>query len=290
MNRTLFLLSFVIVLAGCENPYSKYYTDLTGGKSVLDNPNVILPTEKPTLIRGSNPDIDDKAMMEDGYLPLGFSIFNAGDINHNDALKHAKKIHACTVVTYCEYTNTVSGIAPMTVPTTQTSYHSGSVYGSGGFANYSGTSTTYGSTTSYIPYSYNRYDYYASYWIKAKTIRLGIHWNDLTEELRKKAGSNKGVYITAIVKGSPAFNGDLISGDVIRRFNEQEIIDRKHFQKLLDEVSNPAVELEIFRDGKTIKKQVQLHLTTQIQADHQPTEKLNPENGYGSGLAKNFDR
>lgn len=290
MNRILFLLSFVIVLAGCENPYSKCYQDFTGGKNILQDPKYLISTESPKRINGSSIDKDDKAMMEDGYLMLGVSSFWASDINQNDALKQAKKIHASTVITYCDYKETVSGVAPMTVPTTQTSYHSGSVYGSGMSANYSGTSTTYGSRTSYMPYSFNRYDYYASFWTKKKPSRLGVNLQDLTDEIRKKIGSNKGVYVIVVEKGSPAFDSDILSGDVIRRINGQEIIDYKHFHNLLGKTSNSDIELEIFRDGQTIQKKVQLRLTTQLQTDKQPTEKLTPENLNGSGLAKNLEK
>jgi len=254
----LALLSTAFTITGCTNPYSQYYTDLTGGQNVFESPKVILPTEKPKLIYGTNREIDEKKMLEDGYLPLGFSSFNAGEINQKEALKHAKKIHASTVIVYYNYTGTVSGVMPINMPNTQTSYHSGSIYGAGGYANYSGTSTTYGTTTTYMPYNINRYDFYASFWIKATPMKLGIIWQDLSEELRQKLGSNKGVYVWIVVKDSPAFNSDILSGDVLRRVNEQEIIDSNHFQKLLDNASDPAAEFEIFRNGETIIKRVQL--------------------------------
>lgn len=254
----LVLLSTAFTFSGCTNSYSQYYTDLTGGQNILENPKVIQPTEEPKLIYGTNREIDEKTMMEDGYLPLGFSSFIASEINKNDALKHAKKIHASTVIIYYRYAGTVSGVMPINMPSTQTSYHSGSIYGAGGYANYSGTSTTYGTTTTYMPYNISHYDFYASFWIKTKPMRLGVHWRDLTEELRQKLGSNKGVYVLAVVKGSPAFDSDILSGDVLRRMNGQEIIDCNHLQRLLDIVSEPAIELEIIRNGETIKKKIHL--------------------------------
>jgi hypothetical protein len=259
MTRLFLLLPLIFVISGCTNPYSQYYTDFAGGESIVNNPKYIISTDEPKLIHGSDIAIEAKKMMEDGYVALGCSSFNAGEINQNDALKHAKKVNACIVIIYCNYTHTVSGIMPMTVPNTQTSYHSGSVYGSGGgFANYSGTSTTYGSTTTYMPYSIARYDYYADFWGKITPPRLGIRWDNIPDELQKQIESNKGVYVFVVVKGSPAFDSDLLSGDVIRRINGQEIIDSVHFQELFDKVSDPVIELEIFRNGKNIKKKVQL--------------------------------
>lgn len=260
MTRLLLLLPLLLVISGCTNPYSQFYTEsFMGGKNILDDPTFIIPTDNPKLIAGTNIESDSKRMLGDNYRLLGQSSFNSATVRQDLAIQHAKKIHADTVITYSAYTNTVSGSMPMTVPNTQTSYHSGSIYGSGaGSANYFGSSTTYGSTTTYMPYHIRRYDYYASFWVKANPPRLGICFGDLSDELRKKVGSNKGIYILAVVKGSPAFNSDLLTGDVIRRVNGIEVIDKNFFWNWLNETHPSIIEFEIFRNGENISKKVQL--------------------------------
>lgn len=257
--KKILLITVCLVFSGCANPYSQFYTNFTGGKNILDDPTFIIPTDKPKLFAGTNIESDKKRMLEDNYWQLGYSSFNAGEVNQNVALQQAVKIHADTVIAYSTYTNTVLGSMPMTVPNTQTSYHSGSIYGSGGgFANYSGSSTTYGTQTTYMPYSIRRYDYYASFWIKCKPPRLGIIFDDLADELRQKVETNKGAYIFAVVKDSSAFNSDLLAGDVIRRVNGIEVIDRLHLQNWLKETNPSVIEFEIFRNGKNISKKVNL--------------------------------
>jgi hypothetical protein len=257
---SVLLISSLCIFSGCLNPYGQYYTDHTGGANILENPNIIVSTDEPKLIQGSNVENDGIRMLEDGYLLIGVSSFNAANVNQKSAIEQAKKVHADTVIVYSQYTNTVSGSMPVTVPNTQTTYHSGNIYGSrGGFANYSGTSTTYGTQTTYVTYSIMRYDYLATYWVKIKLPRLGIHFEDLTDELRKKVESNKGVYIIAVIKGSPAFNADLLKGDIIRKLNNIEIIDKNHLINLIAENKEQRIELEIFRNEKTIIKQVQLN-------------------------------
>jgi hypothetical protein len=263
MKKVLFYLPLIITFSGC-NPYSKFYTDFTGGVTVLEDSRFIISTSEPKLVRGSDVEKDCKRMFENGYACLGASSFNAGTVNQNSAIEHAKKIHADTAIMYSRYSHTESGYVPMSVPDTQTStgFHSGSVYGpGGGYAHYSGSSysTTYGTRTTYIPYSVNRYDYYATFWCKVKPLPLGVLVEDLTDELRKEIASNKGVYIRIVVKDSPAFHNDLLSGDVIRRLNKVEIIDRTHFQELMAEAKGKEIELEIFRQGKTILKQIKLN-------------------------------
>jgi len=246
-------------LSGCSNPYTQFYADYTGGINVLNlkGSNSTLSTSKPRFIKGSDVEQDGQNMLENGYILLGVSNFNAAEINQRKAIEQAKKIHADTVIVYYQYTNTLSGSMPITSPATQTTYHSGSIYGSsGGFASFSGNSTTYGTQTTYLPYHIRRYDYLATYWLKAKSPRLGIHFNDLTPELRGKIESNKGIYVIVVVKNSPAFNADLLTGDIIKKFNDVEIIDKNHFTKLLSEYKESNVQLEIFREGKTLIKDI----------------------------------
>jgi hypothetical protein len=249
MTRLRLLLPLFLVLSGC-NPYSQFYNDQTGGKNVLDNPKVVIPTNEPKLRRGSNFDDDSKEMCENGYLLIGLSAFNGGkNVSENGALEQAKIIHADTAVVYSHYTHTESGIMPVTTPT----YNSGTIYGSrGGTASYSGTSYT----TNYVPYNVAKFDYLATYWVKMKPSRLGIYIYDLTDEFRKKVGSNKGIYIGIIVKDSPAFNSDLLVGDIIRRVNGIEVIDEKQFHNWYNETHPSEIEFEIFRNGETISKKV----------------------------------
>ncbi len=262
MKKVMLLSTLLFVISGCSNPFTKYYTDLSGGVNVLkEQPlyNFIISKDKPRLLEGSNLEQDAYNMLENGYGNLGFSNFNAGEIDQKQAIEQAKKIHADTVIVYRQYTDTLSGSMPLTLPDTQTSYHSGSIYGSGGgFATFSGTSTTYGTQTTYVPYHVRRYDYLATYWIKFKPSRLGIHFDDLTPELRDKIESNKGIYVVAVVKNSPAFNADLLRNDIIRKFNDIDVNDVAHFSKLLSEYIESNIRLEIIRNGKFIIKNILL--------------------------------
>ena len=110
MKRVVFYaLPVIVFFAGCANPYSKFYNDYTGGINIAESPNVVMPIGKPKLFQGSNVETDGLRMLENGYLLLGESRFNAGAINQNTAIDHAKKVYADTVIVYSQYTNTVSG-------------------------------------------------------------------------------------------------------------------------------------------------------------------------------------
>ena len=153
MKSKLYLVAVIILLlAGCTNPYVKYYQDRTGGVDIMKSPRVIVPTDKPQLFRGDDADVDYFRMLEDGFGLIGFSSFNGGNnVNVNAALEQATNVHASVALIYSKYTHTLSGSIPLTLPDTQTSTTtlSGNVMGPRGSVSYSGSaySTTYGTKT-----------------------------------------------------------------------------------------------------------------------------------------------
>jgi hypothetical protein len=261
---TLFFFFLILNSIGCANPYANFYFDLTGGADLTTAPNVVLSNDEPRLTRGSNPDDDFINMLESGYSCIGYSSFNAGNVSDYGAISQAKQVHAEIVLYYSKYSNTVSGSLPLTVPNTQTSSttYGGSVYGNRGYSGrYSGTATTktYGSDTVYVPYSVNRYDYFASYWVKDSPPIFGTHVRDLTPELRRKIGSNKGLLIIAVINGSPAFNADILGGDILKTIDDIEIFNIENFQEALERYAGREVFVTIFREDKEIVKKIKLN-------------------------------
>jgi uncharacterized protein YcfL len=260
--KKILIVIMLFILCGCASPFSQNYYDQTRGLDLTKVPFVVIPTEEPKLFRGSNPQKDMQSMLENGYQIIGYSSFNAGNVDINGALRQAKQAHASIVLLYSQYTDTASGSLPLMFPKTQTTTSSmyGSAYGSGGYASYSGTgyTTTYGTQTIYFPYSVRRYDYLATYWIKLKPPVLGAHTQNLTTELRQAIQSNKGVVVHAVIKGSPAFYADILKGDILKKIADIEIYDVKTLQQALIQHQGQRVSIKILRNGKEIQKQVKL--------------------------------
>lgn len=277
MRKLFIALLFLIFCVGCAttNPFYQFYQDQTGGADITTIPIVILPSGEPKIYSGSNAESDSQKMIEEGYWLLGHSSFNAGNVSERQLIAKAKDVKAEAVIFYSQYTNTVSGSIPLTLPDNKTittnnsgtAFGSGNIYGYGGSAYYSGTgsyygtsnTTVYGTKTTYIPYSQNRYDYLATYWIRMKKPILGAYANDLSSEMREKIGSNKGVIISAVVRQSPAFMADILRGDIIKKVNDLEIIDAVTFHESLPQFAGQTVSIEIFRDGKNIIKEIKLN-------------------------------
>jgi len=260
--RIVVTLTFIALLAGCANPYAQFYTDQTDGEDLAASDRVILSNAPPKVYAGSEPEADSQTMMQNGYVMVGYSHFNAASAEEPQLLAQAKKVHAEIVLTYAEYTNTVSGAVPLTLPNTQTSNTTmtGTAYGSGGFTTMSGTATTTttGTKTTYIPYNTNRYDFGASYWVKLKPLSLGVYYDDLTPETRRAIGSNKGVYVVTVVNDSPAFMADIFPGDIIKRINGAEVINSEDCSSRIRALAGTTVDLAILRDGEEVTKTVEL--------------------------------
>lgn len=262
MKRIMLLAIMSMMMVGCTTPFSQFYYDQTGGVDITKIPTVIISHDEPKVFRGSKEEEDSLQMLENGYALVGYSSFNAGNVNENEVIDQAKKVHASVVILYSKYTGTVSGVLPLTLPDIQTSTTSldGIVYGSGGYASYSGTAytTTYGTKTTYIPYSVHRADYLATYWVKLKPPIFGTYIRELTPEIKHQIGSNKGVFIYAVVKRSPAFEADILQGDVLRKIGDITIYDQDSFQRALSQYEGKEVGVIIIRDGKEIIKFVKL--------------------------------
>ena len=165
-----------IVLAGCTNDFERFYR----GASFPPPPAVqpILYTGEPRFSNGTGDlKTDIHEMYSNSYGIIGASMFTGPLRDQNGATRQAKKIGAEVIVFESRYRNTVSGTIPLTLPTANTSYSSGTVsaFGAGGSASgtYSGTTTTYGTQTTYIPYSVDKYNQAALYFVRLERTGFG---------------------------------------------------------------------------------------------------------------------
>lgn len=258
MKTVLGLLS-CMVLTGCANPYTQFYTELMPEPYP---PGVEPLVGEPEVIAGSDIGKDEVRMHEDGYLLVGYSGFTASDATDAQAAQQARMVNASKVIVYSEYQSTKTGVAPLTLPTTNysTTNYSGNVYGGGSYATYNGTgtTTTYGQQTTYIPYSVDTYEHFASYWSKNTKFRLGVYVDDLSADERALIQSNTGVKVTAVVKKTPAFYAEIFRGDILKTIAGKVLADTEDLPVVVDRNLGKEVKIEILRNGKLIEKSVQL--------------------------------
>jgi membrane-associated protease RseP (regulator of RpoE activity) len=245
----------IVAIAGCANPYAQFYQPHQFGGEFEHY-------DGPPRLASSSGDLkaDVRNMYEQGYGPIGASSFVAPPKNQNGALDRAKKVGAAVVIVGSKYQSTVTGVAPVTTPTTSTAFSNGtaSAYGAGGsaFGTYSGTTTTYGTQTEYVPYSVDRYDQWAVYFAPLARRGFGALVNPMTDEQRRATGTNRGLQILALRKGSPAYEADILPGDLLLKLGDKDVDDIQVYHAAIAGAAGRTVDVEIFRDGKRLSKQV----------------------------------
>ena len=73
---------------------------------------------------------------------------------------------------------------------------------------------SFGGQALMMPYSIPRDDAVAIFFIRLRT-NFGVSFKAVPAEASQKIGKNGGVLAAVVVRGSPAYNADIIEGDVL---------------------------------------------------------------------------
>lgn len=256
-----------LILAGCVSGYQQFYKPAQGSTPQgIAAVRVGPPPAQPIIERAqpSDPDTILAAYARRGYIMIGQSMFNSGRPESDEnAIQQAKDVGADLVlILNARYTGSVTSSIPITTPTTTTSYSSGTAtaYGAGApvTAFGSGMTTTYGTTTTYVPMTVHRSDYGAVYFVKRR-FTLGAYLRDLNDTERQELQTNRGAVVRLVVDGSPAFNSDILVGDYIAAIDGEAVLSAQTFGELLGARRGKSVSLILIRRGQRIEKSVQLN-------------------------------
>jgi len=270
--RVLVVLTLLCTttVSGCAvNGFAKYYAPGPGVESskLLTDPRLEHPKGEIRVFGSTgNAESDNVVMVEHGYLRIGVSNFyGPAQVQTREMLiQQAKAVHADAVVLFTQFRDTLSGVRTLTFvapPTTTTSVAAASSgYSSAAVAS---SVTTPGSvSTSQIPYSIDRNNVVATYWVKLdmSRIRLGVMSNPLPDNLRTKLQRNTGIIVFAVQEGTPAFRANVLRGDIILKINGEDVIDVASFQKdQLTRFAGQKVVLGILRNDKPVDIDVHLN-------------------------------
>ena len=266
-KKFIISLAIVIALGGCANGYKQFYKPENGATPETIASMRAAPPPVTPLVERAAP-INGQALIDAyakrGYRLIGSASFNSGrSESENSAIEQGKTVGAdLVVILNPQYTGSESSIIPISTPTSTTTYSTGSAtaYGKSGTvtAYSSGTSTTYGTTTSFIPITVHKSDYSAGYFVKQKFL-LGADFRDLNDAERNELQTNRGVAVRLVVDGSPAFNGDILSGDIVVSLDGIAISNINNLSTLISERRGNRILLGLFRNGRSINLPIQLN-------------------------------
>jgi len=264
MRSIAVLLAIVVItfLSSCAtnqfatNPYMNYYHDNLQGKSLAEYPIIDSTPCTPQIYGSQNIKSDMHILLEHNYLLIGEAVFHGPPTDNSKAIEQAQDVGACIVLLHSDYMGTKTSYLPWTTPNapqTSNTMITGDI-------NANATTTTYGgSHTNYIPYSVSQYTYRAGFFVKAKPRVFGIDDADLPPELRQQLQRNTGILVTVVIDGSPAFNANILEGDVIISFAGIDVLSAEQINPIAQRHAGERVHIILIRNGDTKAFDVQLN-------------------------------
>lgn len=256
------MVGALFVLFACANPYRLNYV------SVMERfpsiPAFAPSTDTPRLMESKNPQEDVLRVVEDGFIPIGFSTFNSVKADKKLALAHARKIGADVVMTSHQQTHIKNELVPQPVYQSPESVRidkHGSVWDGKKGVNYNDSKTvTYEGhyETGLVNQETAFYDQKAVYFRKLKKPIFGAFVSPLPEETRSALGRNRGVIVRAVMTGSPAFRADVLKGDILIGIEGKDIVDPDEFYKRIDTLAGRSVSLSVLRNGQPLELSLKL--------------------------------
>ncbi|MCZ7600210.1 MAG: PDZ domain-containing protein [Gammaproteobacteria bacterium] len=105
---------------------------------------------------------------------------------------------------------------------------------------------------------------------------LGVLIRDLTEELAQSFGleNTRGVLIASVTADSPAERGGLKQGDVVTRFDGEEVVEVGQFRNQVSMITpGSEIDMTVIRDGKEVDLTIEVGtLPEDASASTMPSE------------------
>lgn len=214
-------------LCGCAslNSFEKFYVPFRDSASLHDKPWIEPASGTPAIYAYSgDPEIDNLRAAEAGYIPLGFSEFYGppATMTRREALAQARHVGASLVLIRPQYRSRSFEAAPWNIanPTPP-------------------------------PRIPALKDTMATYWARADVskLRFGAQIVELTQAQREALKPGTGVLVTVVVRGTPAYDAQILRGDVILKIDGESVVDPRGFESQLARLQGQSVSLQLLRNG-----------------------------------------
>ena len=261
------IFTTIFMSTGCVhfNAYEDFYTsyipnkDSSYKKWIEKNKPVFLKeNEAPEIISTDNLEQSLREYESDHYIILGESSFRGGLQSLYDLEEFAISLGATVVLKQ------------------KSKYMHSSTSGGGSYINFSKGVVSRAPIRTSHTYSQGAY-----FLVRTKTHvnGIGFNFNDLTEMERTAYKLNKGVKVRLVIKGTPAFQGNLFRDDIITHYGNYKINNTGQLKLITKEhLKNGGKNVvRVIRDGVPKNLHIEVTLPTKEEKEFLKAQKSDKE-------------
>ena len=236
-------LLFSLLIIGClsfsMNPVTAKYESVKNEKVEKNSDKKDIK-----ILKSGNLENDYRTLFEEGYEVLCSSNFESFKITESTMKSHARKIGAELVLYSETFKNKKEFIEwdPF-VRKTHCYEHDRDIFDDC-------------STGEWVYVYRDDYLYNIVFLNKVELTGIGISVKGLSVEKRKEIESNYGLEIESIRKDSEAYKKDVLPDDMITKVNDNKILTKEEYEKILLENKGKSINIEILRKGKLLNKEL----------------------------------
>lgn len=266
VSRFYFMVFPVFLISACANPYRANFNSTMDRFPTWMGNRLAPKAERPELFTSDNIRADNWKLFEKGYIMIGFSKFDGPNVDTRLALKEGRAAGADIVLVQKKFSKTLTETVTVTQwapdEVTEVREETDIAGGSRGRRQVSRRTeirTSRDPETVYVPKQVDYYEHSATFWRKVRSPLFGAFVEDLTDELKQKHETNRGLVVRAVMIDSPAYEADLLKGDVILKMNGEPVPSAQRFYEDLASRAGKKVDLLIARGEKTVKRRLSLN-------------------------------
>ncbi len=241
----------LVSLAGCAaSGYEKSY-QAYADPAELKDARALEPGGTPRVVVSEDLDRDMKLMRSRGYVAVGQSAFNGAMASSDDLTEQARRVGAVLVLVRSDHTTTQTTTIPLTVPNKGTGTGSGPAATADAASGAPSPSGSMRTSTLPVVTQQERFDQFVVYYVEStRRPRCGLFLGNPGRELAALTRRG-GALITNIAEGTPAFDSDILPGDLLLEVNGTPVRDASHALELLraSEATETRLLLKTFRRG-----------------------------------------
>jgi hypothetical protein len=224
------------------NPYQEHFVPHAPGRGVL-----LAPPPSPTLFRGSDFQADELAMLENGFMLLGASIFADGGADARQAVEQGTRVKAAAVVVYGRSFEVFPGRPLPWWPTLPDPPAAGA--GGAGIGE---------SMMAAPPAAALAAGYVATYWRKVEPTIFGAVLRALDRNEMARLSRRTGAVVEAVRVCTSAQAANILRGDVLVAIDGKPIRDVAAIDPYLDSIAGRKIHVDVLRNGRPRSIEVQL--------------------------------